>query len=172
MQTFSSLPDAIRNNAQLVITGEGPLYEPLLEEYGSRKDIIFTGFKMGNELNELYAAADLFLFPSATETFGNVILEAMSAGTAVIGCAAGGVKDNVRTMVNGMLCEPGSIEQFVHAVEMMYHNEELRLKLSQEARKYSLQQSWDRIFSRLFESYLGVVSGAESMKRQKAAPAK
>ncbi|NOU93066.1 glycosyltransferase [Paenibacillus sp. LMG 31456] len=163
LQTFHSLTDRIRAEAHLVITGDGPLYQPLLEEYGERPDITFTGFKQGRELSDLYAAADVFLFPSATETFGNVILEAMASGTAVIGSAAGGVKDTIHHNQNGLLCTPGNITEFVNAVELLYHNEGQRIEISEAGRAYSLHQSWEQIFSRLYDSYLSVLSESASL---------
>lgn len=169
LQTFQSLPSGIRANAHLVIAGDGPLYQPLLEKYGEQPAITFIGFKQGKSLSQLYAAADVFLFPSATETFGNVVLEAMASGTPVIGAAAGGVKDTVKHNESGLLCPPGGIAEFVNAVELLYHNEGCRVALSKAGRSYSLQQSWDGIFSRLYDSYLGVLDeSASSAGNQKA----
>ncbi|MDF2959923.1 MAG: group 1 glycosyl transferase [Paenibacillus sp.] len=172
LQTFLSLPGKIRSDARLVIAGDGPLYRPLLEQYGEQPDITFTGFRQGKELSQLYAAADVFLFPSATETFGNVVLEAMASGTAVIGAAAGGVKDIVRHNQNGILCAPGNIAEFVNAVELVYHNEGHRLDISKAGRDYSLHQSWEQIFSRLYDSYLSVLNDSNRQAEQKEAAAK
>lgn len=163
MNTFFSLSEEVRAHSHLVITGEGPMYKPLLEQYGAMPDITFTGFKQGKELSDLYAAADVFVFPSETETFGNVVLEAMASGTAVIGSAAGGVKDNIVHLETGLLCKPGDITEFVHAVELVYHNEEYRSKLSMAGRRYSLKQSWDHIFNELYESYLGVLHESDRL---------
>lgn len=158
MRTFDSLNGAVRRNAHLILAGDGPLLGPLQEQYAGRTDITFTGFRQGSELSDLYAAADLFVFPSATETFGNVVLEAMASGTAVIGAEAGGVADNIRHGRTGLLCKPGSVSDFVEAVERLYYDPSLREKLAREGRRYTLHQSWDRIYSRLFDSYLEVLA--------------
>ncbi|ULL18970.1 glycosyltransferase family 1 protein [Paenibacillus sp. H1-7] len=165
MDTFAALSEDVRASSHLVITGDGPLYKPLLEQCGAMLDVTFTGFKQGKDLADLYAAADVFLFPSSTETFGNVVLEAMASGTAVIGSAAGGVKDNIVHCETGMLCKPGDISEFVHAVELLYHNEEYRSNISMAGRQYSLQQSWEHIFNGLYESYLAVLHESGPMVR-------
>jgi glycosyltransferase involved in cell wall biosynthesis len=99
----------------------------------------------------------LFLFPSATETFGNVILEAMASGTAVIGAASGGVKDTITHKQNGFLCAPGNVAEFVNAVELLYHDLRCRLEIANAGYAYSLKQSWESIFSGLYDSYLSVL---------------
>ncbi|MCZ8512612.1 glycosyltransferase family 1 protein [Paenibacillus filicis] len=158
LQAFDALPERIRANAHLVIAGDGPLLKPLQEQHGEREDLTFTGFQQGKALSDLYAAADAFVFPSATETFGNVVLEAMASGTAVIGARAGGVADNIRHGQTGLLCEPGNVAGFVEAVVRLYDDASLRERLAFEGRSYSLRQSWDEIFGRLFDSYLEVLA--------------
>ncbi|MDQ1911694.1 glycosyltransferase family 1 protein [Paenibacillus sp. GD4] len=160
LAAFDGLCDDIRTRSHLIIAGDGPLLGPLQEQYADRKDVTFTGFKMGKELSELYAAADAFVFPSATETFGNVVLEAMASGTAVIGAAAGGVKDNIEHGRTGLLCPPGEPAAFTRAMQVLYSDPLYRLELAREGRSYSLGQSWEHIFSRLYGSYLDVVSEA------------
>ncbi|WP_159885847.1 glycosyltransferase family 4 protein [Paenibacillus puerhi] len=153
MRTFEQLPAAVRAGSHLIVAGDGPLYKPLTERYGGEADITFTGFEQGEALGELYAAADVFLFPSTTETFGNVVLEAMASGTPVIGAAAGGVADTIGHGRTGWLCEPGNIADFVEAVCRMYADRALSAELAREALSYSRRQSWDSIFSRLYASF-------------------
>lgn len=158
LQAFDGLKDEIRRHMHLVIAGDGPLLTPWKEQYEGRTDLTFTGFKQGKELSDLYAAADAFVFPSATETFGNVVLEAMASGTAVIGAAAGGVKDNVVHGKTGLLCAPGDAADFTRAIELLYSDELYRQELAREGRSYSLRQSWDHIFGELYRSYVEVVN--------------
>jgi len=68
-------------NAKLVLVGDGPEVEPLRH---ARPDVLLTGAKVGVEFAEHYASGDLFLFPSLTETFGNVVPEAMVSGLVVV----------------------------------------------------------------------------------------
>jgi glycosyltransferase involved in cell wall biosynthesis len=105
----------------------------------------------------MYAAADVFLFPSATETFGNVVLEAMGSGTPVIGAAAGGVKDNIQHEQTGLLCEAGDVAAFEASLGRLVEDVELRARLQQNGLAYVELQSWDRIFGKLLASYRQVV---------------
>jgi glycosyltransferase involved in cell wall biosynthesis len=166
ISAFENLPERVRNNSSLVIAGDGPLYHDLSQQYHGREDIHFTGFAHGEQLASLYSAADVFLFPSATETFGNVVLEAMGSGTPVIGAESGGVKDNIKHGTTGILCPPGNIEAFAQAVTLLYDNPDLRQHLIASARKYSEEQSWELIFTNLLKSYENVVKQTLSYEMQ------
>ncbi|WP_128896205.1 glycosyltransferase family 4 protein [Longirhabdus pacifica] len=158
LSSFHSLPTRIKDHAQLTIVGDGPLYSELKEKYKDHKSITLLGFVKGQPLMDLYAAADVFLFPSATETFGNVVLESMASGTPVIGANAGGVKDNVQHGVTGLLCEPDRSDEFTKALIHLHDHEKHRISLSKQARAYSKKQSWDVIFENLHHSYENVIS--------------
>jgi len=104
-----SQPGGAGNAAQLVITGDGPLAEDLKRRTGAFRTgagVVFTGCLQGEELAAAYASSDVFVFPSTTETFGNVVLEAMAAGLPVVAAAAGGVKNLVVDGCNGFVCRP------------------------------------------------------------------
>jgi glycosyltransferase involved in cell wall biosynthesis len=153
IKAFLAVPQHLREQMELVIAGDGPMHEELSEIAKEHRNIRLTGFLHGENLRELYAAADLFLFPSATETFGNVILESMASGTAVIGAAAGGVQDNIRHGETGWLCPPHDVPAFTAAISELYAHPQLRAQLASAGRAYALTQSWDRIFARLLSSY-------------------
>lgn len=165
-EAFHALQPRIKQNCHLIVAGDGPLAEGLHESYKSDHQVTFTGFKQGKALSDLYAAADCFLFPSATETFGNVVLEAMASGTSVIGAAAGGVLNNIRHGTTGLLCPPGDVSAFVNAVESLYLHPDYNRELAIGGRAYSLEQSWDAIFKRLFESYLDVIGQGMSSEER------
>jgi len=154
--TFEGLPEHIRADAHLIIAGDGPSAEALRERYGDQHNITFTGFVQGEALAALYAAADVFIFPSTTETFGNVVLESMAAGTVVVGTAAGGVQDTIEHGVTGMLCKPGDVSAFVETVKELHASQEKRRMMEQAGRAYALEQSWDEIFTKLYNSYAEV----------------
>ncbi|MBD3920168.1 glycosyltransferase family 1 protein [Paenibacillus sp. PR3] len=147
-------------NAVMLIAGDGPSAGEL-EARCNREQlpIHFLGFQSLPALRELYAAADVFLFPSATETFGNVVLEAMACETAVVGARAGGVADTVTHGVNGLLCDPGSVDSFADALERLYQEPEERGRLAARGLAYSRNQSWDAIFGRLLSQFLEAESG-------------
>jgi len=172
LEAFSRLPERIREKAKFIVAGDGPLFKEYTETYYGNPSLVFPGFVQGQELSELYAAADLFVFPSATETFGNVVLEAMASGTAVIGAAAGGVSDTVRHGRNGLLCRPGDAGDFMQAICSLHDDPSLRASLAAGGRQHALQQSWDSIFSRLLSSYRQVVPGVQPLSNRDWAAAK
>lgn len=157
LDSFTALPASIRNDCHLIIAGDGPSAGTLREWYGGAEGITFTGFVQGTQLAELYAAADVFLFPSATETFGNVVLESMASGTPVIGAAAGGVQDTIEHEVTGLLCPPGDTPAFSQAIIRLHESWETRHKLALAGREHALRQSWEHIFNKLLSSYEEVV---------------
>ncbi len=172
LEAYDRLPEELRSQTELILAGDGPLYKELTESYMDRKDIHFLGFTEGTALTDLYAAADLFVFPSATETFGNVVLEAMASGTTVIGAAAGGVQDTVKHMETGWLCQPGDAGAFAEAIATLLENDTLRNQMAQAGRAYSELQTWDSIFSRLLDSYRQVVPELGELSNHELAAAK
>jgi glycosyltransferase involved in cell wall biosynthesis len=86
--------------AKLVLVGDGPMTEPLRHKF---PEFVFCGFKTGPELGEHYASGDLFLFPSMSETFGNVVTEAMASGLAVVAYDYAAARQHIRHEVSGLL---------------------------------------------------------------------
>ena len=121
-----------------------------------RDKVTWTGFLKGEQLAETYASSDVFLFPSPTETFGNVVLEALASGLPVIGANCGGVKNLVIDGKTGFLCEPKNLRAFRYHLEKVLTNPELRSTLSIEARKFALHLSWEEIFHQLIASFAEV----------------
>ncbi|MFD7525237.1 glycosyltransferase family 4 protein [Paenibacillus chitinolyticus] len=168
VRAFASLPEAFRAKCALILAGDGPMRAELEKRLAPYPDVRFCGFVEGRELAELYAAADVFVFPSASETFGNVVLEAMASGTAVVGVNAGGVADNVRHGYTGLLCPPDDASALAAAVQRLYEAPELRRKLALEGRSHALTRSWDSIFATLYESYREVAGDAGGGARRAA----
>ncbi|GMX60672.1 glycosyltransferase family 1 protein [Paenibacillus elgii] len=168
LRAFDSLPGEVRSRSHLIVTGDGPLLRPMQELLAGREDVTFTGFRQGKELSDLYAAADAFVFPSATETFGNVVLEAMACGTPVVGADAGGVGESIVHEETGLLCRPGNVPDFAEAMLRLYEDRGLGARLGQAGRAYSLRQSWDAIFHGLYQSYFQVVREAGTMRPKEA----
>ncbi|MCI3920670.1 glycosyltransferase family 1 protein [Paenibacillus sp. TRM 82003] len=169
LESFRRVPEPLREGMQLAVAGDGPLYKEISDSIEPGESIRMLGFVEGQRLCELYAAADVFLFPSATETFGNVVLESLASGTPVVGAAAGGVKDNVRHGETGWLCPPGDAAAFTDALVRLRGDAGLRARLSVAGREYALTQSWDSIFARLLASYEDVLRReAERTNRKEA----
>lgn len=151
---FAKFRRDVCQDAALVIAGDGPSMENLKEQaLHAGIPVRFLGFTAMPELQQWYAAADVFLFPSPTETFGNVVLEAMACGTPVICADTGGVVDTVRHEWNGLRCEPGSVDSFSGALERLYRDEGLRNKFMARGLAHSMRQSWDVIFDGLLAKF-------------------
>jgi len=88
-ESYKVIHEKYGDKVALVITGNGPYLEKCKEIFP--KNTTFTGFKKAEKLAQIYAFCDVFVCPSSTETFGNVVLEAMASGIPVIGADAGGV---------------------------------------------------------------------------------
>ncbi|TVX99752.1 glycosyltransferase family 4 protein [Cohnella terricola] len=143
----------IRNtgiDAELLLAGDGPFVESIrtLTER-LRVPARFLGALPQSELRRVMAGSDVMLFPSATETFGNVVLEAMACGLPVIGAAGGAVPDNVRHGDNGILCPPGDADAFAEALSRLHGDAELRTILSAAGVREASVRSWDGVFARL-----------------------
>jgi len=151
LETYEALPNNVKKESHLVIVGDGPLYRTLSEQH--QEHITWTGFIQGEELARIYASSDIFLFPSPTETFGNVVLEALASGLPVIGANAGGVQNLVVDGQTGFLCEPMNSKAFALATTRLLENQSLRDTLSTKARTFAKTLSWDEIFSKLVNSY-------------------
>lgn len=153
VRAFSQFQQHTQAKTVLVLAGDGPSATSIQEQSVKEGiDARFTGFLDPKELQQWYAAADVFLFPSSTETFGNVVLEAMACGTPVICSNKGGVADIVTHGETGWLCEAGYAEPFAEALTLLHRDKPLRLRLAASGMHYSMRQSWNAIFDRLFES--------------------
>jgi len=143
--------------AAFVFTGDGP-YTRVIQN-SSLSNVIFTGFKSGGELSQIYASADCFAFPSGTETFGNVVLEAMASGLPVAGVASGGVTDFLSHDYNSLLCAPEDTEGFTGNLVSIMKDENLRLRLAGNAQKTALSRDWKNIFDGLVTLYAETIEG-------------
>lgn len=146
-----ALPDK-----RLHVVGDGPRRLPLQRQLAGR-NVTFSGELRGTPLAEAYASAKLFVFPSQTETFGQVVQEAMASGLPVIGMRAGGVADLVRPGQTGLLCEPGDRASFVAATRRLLTDSQSRGRMAANARRYAEQQSWQAVFDGLLEDYRQLV---------------
>ncbi|MFY0606648.1 MAG: glycosyltransferase family 1 protein [Cyclobacteriaceae bacterium] len=139
-----------RSDLTMVLVGDGPT-KSFLEE--SMPNAIFTGRLQGEDLAHAYASADVFVFPSTTETFGNVVLEAMASGLPVVAAAEGGPVDIVQEGLTGALVEPQNESAFFQAIVKILDDESYRLKLSQAATEYAKSQNWENLCAELFNEY-------------------
>lgn len=135
---------------QMLVVGDGPEREELQKNLPNG---IFTGRLEGNELSRAYASSDLFFFPSTTETFGNVILEAMASGLPAVCAEATGSNDLVRHERSGYLAPISDVDTIVRYLRGLIIDEELRATMRSEAIASANGQSWDAILQRMVDYY-------------------
>ncbi len=149
---LASLP-----GTRLAVVGDGPLRTELENAFADLP-VVFTGYLQGEDLACAYAAADIFAFPSANETFGNVVLEAMSSGLPVIAPRSGGLLDHVQHGHNGLLFGAGQPADLVAQTRRLVHDSALRLRLGAAARAHAVTQSWERILDGLLDDYAAIIA--------------
>ena len=135
---------------KMVIIGDGPMRPRLEQEI---PNVYCPGFLKGRELSEWYASSDLFVFPSTTETFGNVILEACASGLPVIGVNMGGAADLIQHNRTGFIARPNDPEDFAEKTARLLENRELYKTFSKNARAYAQHYSWEAINGKLIQNY-------------------
>lgn len=154
--------------ARLAIVGDGP-GRPALERIFSDGRTVFTGYLRGDDLARAYAAADVFVFPGANETFGNVVLEAMASGLPVVAARSGGVLDFVTDHVSGLLFNAEDNQALVEAVRAIVTQEDLARRLSVEARAVAESRRWESVLDGLLDDYAEVIARAGARIRRVAA---
>ncbi len=138
--------------ARLAIVGDGPSREALEKEFRGTPTV-FTGLLTGDDLADAYASADLFLFPSTTETLGMVMLEGLASGLPIVAARSGAVHEVVSEGENGLLYEPGSEEQLVAAVRRILEDGALQAALGRGARAAVAERSWEASTAALRDYY-------------------
>ncbi len=161
LQTLIQTTNKERDDIHWLIAGDGPLAKGLHENV-PKTNVTFTGYLQGEHLAEAYASSDLMVFPSTTETFGNVVLESLACGTPVIGANSGGVKNIITDEKTGFLCEPKNEDSFLSSIYELLNNEEMRKQMSQDAHSYAATQSWDEISSDLLIHYDDVIQSQKA----------
>lgn len=126
--------------ARFVLVGDGPMRKQLAEQH---QDYIFCGTQRGEELTRHYASGDLFLFPSKTDTFGNVVLEAMASGLAVVAFDDGAASEHLRHEENGMKADLHEDENFVDGALRLADQPTLLNRIRAQARMDALELDWN-----------------------------
>ena len=135
---------------RLIVVGDGPLRAELQKQL---PDALFCGIQRGQALAAHYASGDLFLFPSLSETFGNVLLEAMAAGLGVVAFDQAAAAQHVEHGHNGALAGAGDERDFMDAACWLLDDEETLRRVRLNARQHAMRQSWASIVEQ-FERHL------------------
>ena len=150
-----------RQDIVFVLAGDGPVRHEL---EALMPDAIFLGQLNGTDLSHAYASADLFVFPSTTETFGNVIIEAMASGTVPICAREGGAAGVVQHGVTGLLTDPRDPADIRRAVAELLDAPARRESMALQALEFARRQSWQNIFQNMIESYRDVRNEHQARK--------
>ena len=157
---LDALPDA-----RLAVVGDGPA-RPQLERQFGRRAVHFTGYLSGTDLAAAYASADVFVFPAANETLGNVVLEAMASGLPVVAARSGGLLDHVIDGETGYLFEAESQDGLVQAVRRLVENPARAHALGMSGRARILHQSWEQVLDGLIAQYTTLIESKPSLRRR------
>lgn len=147
------LRDALRVrgiNHQLIIAGEGPMQRELADQC---HDAIFTGPLGRAGIAEVFASSDVFVFPSETDTAGNVVLEAQSAGLPVVVSDQGGPKENLWPGHSGIVCAGQNPHTWAEAIAPWCISRDTRETAAAHARTYALSRRWDLALAPLYDTY-------------------
>jgi len=132
---------------QLCVVGHGPYSHEFSE---SLPEALFTGYLTGKELAAAYASADIFVFPSTTDTFGNVIIEAQASGVPVIVSDSGGPKELVENNRNGLITKSHDVEDLTRAIRELVVDPERRKRMGDRARESVIDRTWPSAFRKFW----------------------
>jgi glycosyltransferase involved in cell wall biosynthesis len=149
LRAFAAI-QARHPRARFVLVGDGPLRERLQRRHPEH---VFSGQRLGEDLAAHYASGDLFLFPSLTETFGNVTQEAMASGLAVLAFRSAAAAEMIVDGENGRTVPPGNDEAFIAAAVQLAREDDIRCRIAARARQSVLERGWDAVSLR-FEAVL------------------
>ncbi|MDD0975182.1 glycosyltransferase family 4 protein [Pseudomonas fontis] len=150
-QTLQTLRQTYpQQRIRLVLVGDGP-QRNLLEQ--QLPDAVFCGAQRGEELARHYASGDIFLFPSLSETFGNVVLEALASGLGVVAFDEAAAAQHIRHGHSGALAMPGDSAAFIDAASWLLEDHEALRRVRLNARQQASRQGWPAIVEQ-FEMHL------------------
>jgi glycosyltransferase involved in cell wall biosynthesis len=151
LEAYPKVREVMGPETVLILVGDGPWMGRLKEK--AMEGVLLLGYRTGIPLAEAYALGDIFAFPSDTETFGNVVTEALASGLPVVAPAKGGVVDSVIPGETGILVPPRDPQALADALIKVLSNEETRQTLARGARAHALTRRWAAVLDGLFDDY-------------------
>jgi glycosyltransferase involved in cell wall biosynthesis len=143
-----------RTDFEMVIVGDGHAREEFQEMMPGAH---FLGYQSGHVLAESYASSDIFVFPSTTETFGLVTIEAMASGLVPVAAQVGGAAGIIQDGKSGLFAPPLNAEGLANGVSFLLDNPGRREEISNKAIERAQEFSWEMILGQLFSSYESVI---------------
>jgi glycosyltransferase involved in cell wall biosynthesis len=138
------------NKVKFVLAGDGPI-RGVLEQ--KMPNAVFTGYVTGETLSRVYASSDIFLFPSTTETFGNVILEAFASGIPVVVSDVGGCRELVEESGAGLIANADDENHFFQACRNILNDDFLYKSMKERGILYAASKNWDMVNSNVIKHY-------------------
>jgi glycosyltransferase involved in cell wall biosynthesis len=160
VEVFKSLVQK-KDNISLIVVGDGPYLQEMKRELRDTP-AVFTGYLEGEELPAVYASCDLFVFPSSTDTFGNVVLEAQASGCPVIVTDSGGPQENLIPGQTGVVIPANDGRALLKGIQRLLFDPERLTQMGREARRYMEDRSFEKCFQRMWRVYEEETTGAES----------
>jgi len=142
---------------RLALVGDGPARDDLKQHFAGT-NTTFMGYLKGEELSQAYASADMFVFPSALETFGLVVVEAMAAGLPVVASRVGGVGDVVEEGRTGYTFDVGDMDAMVGGVRQIAANPERITQMGRDARAFAETQTWPAMMDEVVDLYVRLIA--------------
>jgi glycosyltransferase involved in cell wall biosynthesis len=149
---------------RLALVGDGPLRADL-EAHFVGTNTNFLGYLKGEELSQAYASADIFVFPSALESFGLVVVEAMAAGLPVVASRVGGVCDVVEEGRTGYTFNVGDVDALVEGVRRIASDRDRMAQMGRDARAFAETQTWPAIMDEVVELYARLIAEKQAAHR-------
>jgi phosphatidylinositol alpha 1,6-mannosyltransferase len=150
-----------RHDFEFVIAGEGPKKKDMQR---LMPEAIFIGHVAGRKLAECYASSDIFVFPSTTETFGFVTIEAMASGSVPVCSAVGGASSIISNGKTGFLVGKTDARLYAQRINTLLDNPSLLKSMRRNGIAFARQQRWDRIFNQLINHYKTVIRRNKSSR--------
>jgi len=141
-------------NTALVIVGDGPYLAELQQQLRDLPEVVFTGFIEGEELADIYCSCDIFVFPSTTDTYGTVLLEAQASGLPAVVSDAGGPKEVIVDGLTGLVTKAHDQENFTEALIRLIEDKDLRQSMGREGRDHVAKKSWQNAFNAFVQDHL------------------
>lgn len=146
--------EAAGHRFRLVLVGDGPLHATLAQQL---PDAHFAGHQSGDDLARWYASADVFVFPSTTETFGNVVQESLASGVPAVVSDVGGPKTVIRPGATGLVARANDPAHLAEQVGTLLSDPARRAAMGRAARAQTEGRTWERVNDRLLDGYRAVV---------------